>query len=57
MDVIVLAAAVARGEHEPLRQNTASMRMEEGHKLFNEVRTGGKLALPENPRRSRRGRC
>jgi putative transposase len=40
-----------------LRRNTASMRMEEGHKLSDEVRTGWRLAPPENPRLSSRGRC
>ena len=32
-----------------LRRNTASMRMEEGHKLSGEVRTGNGLARAENP--------
>lgn len=40
-----------------LRRNTASMRMEEGHKLSGEVRTGREFALPENPPASAGGRC
>jgi putative transposase len=40
-----------------LRRNTASMRMEEGHKLSDEVRTGRELALPENPPASAGRRC
>jgi putative transposase len=40
-----------------LRRNTASMRMEEGHKLSVEVRTGRRLAPPENPPASAGGRC
>lgn len=40
-----------------LRRNTASMRMEEGHKLSGEVRTGRELSLPENPPASAGGRC
>lgn len=40
-----------------LRRNTASMRMEEGHKLSDEVRTQREFALPENPPASAGGRC
>lgn len=40
-----------------LRRNTASMRMEEGHQLSGEVRTGSRLALAENPPPSGGGRC
>ena len=42
---------------EILRRNTASMRIEEGHWLSGEVRTGRGLATPENPWLSSRGRC
>ena len=40
-----------------LRRNTASMRMEEGHQLSDEVRTGSGLAPAENPPASAGGRC
>ncbi|WP_441481345.1 RNA-guided endonuclease InsQ/TnpB family protein [Bosea sp. 2KB_26] len=40
-----------------LRRNTASMRMEDGHQLSDEVRTGSGLLPAENPRGSLRGRC
>lgn len=40
-----------------LRRNTASMRMEEGHKLSVEVRTGWRFTPPENPPASAGGRC
>ncbi|QXX76515.1 RNA-guided endonuclease TnpB family protein [Methylovirgula sp. HY1] len=40
-----------------LRRNSASMRMEEGHWLSDEVRTGRGLAPPENPPASAGGRC
>lgn len=40
-----------------LRRNTASMRMEEGHKLSGEVRTGRRREPPENPPASAGGRC
>lgn len=40
-----------------LRRNTASMRMEEGHKLSGEMRTGSKITLAENPQASSGGRC
>jgi putative transposase len=40
-----------------LRQSTASMRMEEGHHLSGEVRTGWEFPLPENPPAAAAGRC
>jgi len=40
-----------------LRRNTASMRIEEGHKLSDEVRTGSRFAPAENPLPSGGGRC
>lgn len=40
-----------------LRRNTASMRMEEGHKLSGEVRTGSRFPPAENPPASAGGRC
>jgi putative transposase len=40
-----------------LRRNTASMRMEEGHKLSVEVRTRSRLTPAENPPSSGGGRC
>ena len=40
-----------------LRRNTAFMRMEEGHKLSGEVRTGKVVTHPENPPASAGGRC
>ena len=40
-----------------LRRNAASMRMEEGHQLSGEVRTGRRLTPPENPPASAGGRC
>jgi putative transposase len=42
---------------EILRRNTASMRIEEGHRLSGEVRTEERLAPLGNPRLSSRGRC
>lgn len=40
-----------------LRRNTACMRMEEGHKLSGEVRTGSRFTPAENPPPSGGGRC
>ena len=40
-----------------LRRNTAFMRMEEGHWLSAEVRTGSRLTPAENPPASAGGRC
>lgn len=40
-----------------LRRNTASMRMEEGHKLSGEVRTGSRFAPAENLSAEAVGRC
>lgn len=40
-----------------LRRNTASMRMEEGHKLSGEVRTGNGFSPAENPPASAGGSC
>lgn len=40
-----------------LRRNTASMRMEEGHQLSGEVRTGRGFVPSENPPASAGGRC
>jgi putative transposase len=40
-----------------LRRNTSVMRMEEGHRLSDEVRTRKAITRSENPRLSRRGRC
>ncbi|WP_449376132.1 RNA-guided endonuclease InsQ/TnpB family protein, partial [Bosea thiooxidans] len=40
-----------------LRRNTASMRMEEGHKPPGEVRTGREFPLPENPQAEAGGGC
>lgn len=40
-----------------LRRNTSSMRMEEGHRLSGEVRTGSGFTPAENPLPSGGGRC
>jgi len=40
-----------------LRRNTASMRMEEGHRLSSEVRTGSGITPAENPPAAAEGRC